>query len=94
MCLWCPFPRVLRAEGERCTGQEVSLYSLPCSEGSHIRGQAMPAHRNRGARSFAAMWVCAVQLCTDYSQLLVAHLYLCHHVNHLPCSLSNVFCCC
>lgn len=51
MCLWCPFPRALRAEGERCTGQKVSLCSLPCLEGSHIRSQAIPAHRNAGAGS-------------------------------------------
>lgn len=38
MCLWCPFPSALRAEGERSTGQKVSF--APCLAGAALTSGA------------------------------------------------------
>lgn len=74
-------------------GQKVSLSILPCAEGFRISSRAIPAHR--GIQEQVALQPHGPgSTVGPYSdRLVVAYRYLHRRANHMPYSLSNVFCC-
>lgn len=59
MCIWCSFPRALRAEGERCTGQKASLCTLSPQEPGNPSTQEKRSRFLCTLVALAAQWVSA-----------------------------------